>query len=148
MIDGKVDIFLRSETKIDRTFATSQFLMSGYSNVYPLDQNDKGEGIMLFVKGNLTTFPASGFCVPEKTEIFCVELNLRKQKWLIFCCYNPHRHLIKGHLLQIKNAIDFCSKSYENIILIGDFNVEISDSHMDSFCAIYHLKSLIKEPTC
>ena len=35
-------------------------------------------------------------------------------------------------------------KSYENIILIGDFNVEISDSHMDSFCVIYHLKSLRK----
>ena len=30
----------------------------------------------------------------------------------------------------------------------GDFNVEISDSHMDPFCAIYHLQSLIKEPTC
>ena len=27
-------------------------------------------------------------------------------------------------------------------------DVEISDGHMDSFCAIYHLKSLIKEPTC
>ena len=35
-------------------------------------------------------------------------------------------------------------KSYENIILIGDFNLEISDSHMNSFCAIYHLTSLIE----
>ena len=69
MIDGKVDIFLISETKIDGTFATSQFLMSGYSNVYRLDQNDKGGGIMLFVKGNLTTFPVIGFCVSEKTDI-------------------------------------------------------------------------------
>ena len=117
LIDGKVDIFLISETKIDRTFATSQFLMSGYSNVYRLDQNDKGEGIMLFATGNLTTFPVSGFCVPEKTEIFCVELNLRKQKWLIFCCYNPHKHLIKDHLQQIKNAIDFHFKSYEKIYI-------------------------------
>ena len=58
------------------------------------------------------------------------------------------KHLIKDHLLQIENAIDFYSKSYENIILISDFNVEISDSHMNSFSAIYHLKSLIKEPTC
>ena len=148
LIDGKVDIFLISETKIDGTFPTSQFLMSGYSNVYRLDRNDKGGGIMLFVKDNLITFPVSGFCFSEKTEIFCVELNLRKQKWLIFCCYNPHKHLIKDHLQQIKNAIDFYSKSYENIILLGDFNVEIFDSHMDSFCAIHHLKSLIKEPTC
>ena len=52
----------------------------------------------------------------------------------MFCCYNPHKYLIKDHLLQIKNAIDFYSKSYENIILIGDFNVETFDSHMDSFC--------------
>ena len=41
----------------------------------------------------------------------------------------------------------FYSKSYENILLKGDFNAEISDSHVDIFCAIYHLKSLIKEAT-
>ena len=57
-------------------------------------------------------------------------------------------NLIKDHLQQIKNAIDFYSKSDENIILIGGFNVEISDSHVDSFCTIYHLKSLIKDTTC
>ena len=34
-------------------------------------------------------------------------------------------------------------------MLIGDFNTEISDSHMDSFCyASFHLKSLINEPIC
>ena len=48
----------------------------------------------------------------------------------------------------MKNTIDVYSKSYENIILIVDFNVEISNSHMDSFCAIYRLKSLVKKPTC
>ena len=89
--------------------------MSGYSNVYRLDRNDKGGGIMLFVKDNLITFPVSGFCFSEKTEIFCVELNLRKQKWLIFYGYIPHKHLIKDHLQQIKNAIDFYCKSYEKL---------------------------------
>ena len=38
LIDGKVDIFLISETKIDDIFPTSQFLISGYSNVYRLDR--------------------------------------------------------------------------------------------------------------
>ena len=84
----------------------------------------------------------------KKAEIFCVELNFRKQKSLIFCCHNPHKHQIKDNLLQIKNAINFYSKSYENIILIGDFDVEISDGYMGCFCTIHHLKSLIKEPTC
>ena len=63
---------------------------------------------MVFVKDNLITFPV-------KKEIFCVELNIRKQKWLIFCCYNLHKYLIKDHLLRIKNVVDFCSKYYENV---------------------------------
>ena len=47
----------------------------------------------------------------------------------------------------------FYSKPYENITPKGEFNAEISNFwflilHMDSICAIYHLKSLIKEPTC
>ena len=141
-MSGKVDILLISETKINGIFPTSQFRMSGFSNVYLL-------GIMLSVKGNLIAFPVRGFCFSGKTEILRVELNLGKQKWLIFCGYNTHKHLIKKYLLQIKYAIDFYSKSHENIILIlGDFNAETSDSHMDSFCAICHLKSLVGEPTC
>ena len=31
---------------------------------------------------------------------------------------------------------------------MGDFNAEISDSHRDSVCATYYLKSLIKVSTC
>ena len=67
MIGGKVDILLISETKIESTFLTSQFRMSGYSNIYRLDRNDKGGGIMLFVKDNLINFPESEFCFSEKT---------------------------------------------------------------------------------
>ena len=66
LIGGKVDILLISETKIDSTFPTSQFLMSGYSNIYRLDRNDKGGGIMVFVKDNLITFPVSGFFFRKK----------------------------------------------------------------------------------
>ena len=80
---------------------------------------------MLFIKDNLIIFLVSEFCFSEETDIL-LELNLRKQKWLILCCYNPHKHQIKDHLLQIKNGIDFYCKSYENIILISDLNLEIS----------------------
>ena len=61
----------------------------------------------------------------------------------MFCYYNTHKHLIKYHLLQIKNVNDFYSKSYENIMLTGDFNNEISDGHMDFFCTTYHLVWLV-----
>ena len=42
-------------------------------------------------------------------------LNLRKKKWLIFCIYNPHNRYIKHHLKELGKAIEFYSKTYENI---------------------------------
>ena len=130
MVGEKVDIVLISETKIDGTFPTSQFFMRGYSHVYRLDWNDKGGGIMLFAKNNLSTFPVSVFCFSEKTDVF---RRIKPQETKMV------EILVKDTLLQVKNAIDFYFKSYENIIPIGDFNAEISDSYMDSSCAIYHL---------
>ena len=62
------DILLISETKFGGIFLSSQFVISSYSNIYPLDGNDKEEGIMLFVKDNLITFPVSGFCSSNKTD--------------------------------------------------------------------------------
>ena len=40
------------------------------------------------------------------------------------------------------------SKTYDNFIFIGDFNVGIDENSMEKFCGINFLKSLIKELTC
>ena len=60
-----------------------------------------------------------GFVIQKKKETFR-GIKPQETKMLIFCCCNPYKHLIKDHLLRIKNEIDFYSKSYENI-LIDDF---------------------------
>lgn len=82
MISSNIDILFISDTKIDGVFPTSQFLMSGHSNVYQLDRNDKEGEVILFVKENLLTFPVIRVWFPgknRKTDIFCVELNLSKK---------------------------------------------------------------------
>ena len=61
-----------------------------------------------------------GFVIQKKKETFR-GIKPQETKMLIFCCCNPYKRLIKDHLLQIKNEIDFYSKSYENIILIDYF---------------------------
>ena len=40
------------------------------------------------------------------------------------------------------------SSNYENLIILGDFNVIIDNSYMAGFCDTYDLRSLIMEPTC
>ena len=61
LIGGKIDILLITETKLDATFPTNQFFIQGYSTMYRLDRNDKGGGIMLFVKDGIISFPLERF---------------------------------------------------------------------------------------
>ena len=44
-------------------------------------------------------------CTDYDKEYFSVELNLRTQKWLIICNYNPYKIMIKGYLEYISIAL-------------------------------------------
>ena len=80
-------------------------------------------------------------------ETLFIELNFRKKKWLFSCSYNPNKNHISNHL-RLRNSLDLYSAKYENMILIGNFNVSPEDWHMEAFCESYELKNLIKVPTC
>ena len=54
-------------------------------------------------------------------EGFYVEINSRKQKWLIYCICNPNKHNISKHIEALSKSSDFFSSSYENVLLMGDF---------------------------
>ena len=57
LIGGKIDILIISETKLDATFPTNQFFIEEYSIIHRLNRNDKGGGIMLFVKDGIIILP-------------------------------------------------------------------------------------------
>ena len=56
IIGDKTDILKIREKKLDVTFPTNQFFIQEYWIVCKLDGNDKGGGIMLFVKNGIITF--------------------------------------------------------------------------------------------
>ena len=80
LIGGKIDILMISEIKLDATFPTNQFFIQGFSTVYRLDRNDRGVGIILFVKNGIITFHLERYSFPVGFEAFCLELNLLKTK--------------------------------------------------------------------
>ena len=49
---------------------------------------------------------------------------------------------------QLGPCLDHYMSKYENFLLLGDFNSEMSESVTIDFCAIYNLINLIKGPTC
>ena len=144
LFQGLIDLFRTCKTKINDSSVREQFIIEGYSTIYRLDRNDRGGVIMLIIKDNLLTSRFDKYCFRNKIEIFCIDLNLRKKKRLIFCCCDPHKRQFKHHLFQIESPINFYFHKYKNWIILGDFNAEISDLSMKSFYTINNFKYIFK----
>ena len=138
------DILLISETKIDSSFPTAQFKVEGYTT-YRLDRNSNGGGILLCVREDI---PSTLLNTELLIEGFCIEINIRKNKWFLVCTYNPNKNLISNHLKEIGKNLDNYSSKYDNFILLGDLNSEPTESAVRDFCQIYGCKNLIKDNTC
>ena len=74
-----------SETKLDSSFPKGQFHLHGFSEPYRLDRNENGGGILVFI---LEDIPSNLIKPKMKIEGFFVELNLKREKWLLCCSYN------------------------------------------------------------
>ena len=139
-IKGNIDVLLASETKIDDSFPNGNILIDGFSTPYRLDRNSNDGGLMLFVREDI---PSNLVEAEAKSiEGLYIELNLRNDKWLLNCSYNPHKNNTGNHLL------DSHFSTYEKVLILGEFKVEVYDQNMKTFCDSYSLTSLIKKPTC
>ena len=71
-------------------------------------------------------------------EGFYVEINLRKRKWLILSFYNRKNQALS-------KSIDLSSTSYENFLLMRDFNADLDNAVLKDFC---NLTNLVNKATC
>ena len=93
-----------SKTKIDDSFPVANFLMSSFSSPYRLDQDSVGGGILLYGREDI---PSNLLSVETNLIVsFYVELNLRNDKWLINCSYNPHKNMIGNHFQALSENLD------------------------------------------
>ena len=69
-------------------------------------------------------------------------------KWLVFGGYNPNKYTIVDFVNKLGPILDHYMSKYENLLLLGDFNSEMSEKVMIEFCDTYNFKNLMKDPTC
>ena len=148
LIKNEIDILLLSETKIDKTIPSEQFFISVFAKPLRLDMNSRGGGIMLFVRDNIPFRLLKPRNLPSNTEALFIEINLRKKKWLICCCYNPNKFLINKFTYDIGKVLDSFIGNYDNFLIVGDLNSEITESSMHEFCNNDNLHSLYHKSTC
>ena len=131
-----------SETKLDESF-----MINGFSAPFRPDRNDKGGGIILYIREDIPSRRVS--TESSQVEGFFLEINLRnKKKWLLCCSYNPKKDLIRQHLYALSKSIDLFTSKYDSLLFLGDFNAGVEDTSVKNFCRSYNLTSMINKPTC
>ena len=80
----------------------------------------------------------------ENIEGLFIEINLRKSKWLLFATYKPPSFSKEKFFDITCNALDAYGKTYDNVILMGDFNTSDQDEVLLEFLEDNELSNLVK----
>ena len=144
-INSAFDIFLVSETKIDSSFPNSQFSLDGY-RMFRYDRNCFGGGLCMYVKDNIPAKQLKSH--KDDTESIFLEINIRLRKWLIVGAYKPPDQRKTPFLESLSKNLSTYLETYENILMLGDFNMTPEDKNTQHFADSFNLENLIKEPTC
>ena len=75
-----VDVLVITETKLDDTFLTSQFLVTGFFVLYRSDRNRNGGGIMIFIHDYIPSILLTRHAFPDDIGGLFIELNFTKIK--------------------------------------------------------------------
>ena len=137
LISDNVDILIIAETKIDRTFPSSQFYINGFKEPFRFDRDKNGGGLLIYVREGVPAKLKTDFKLPSNIECGIIEINLNKKKWLLLGIYRPPSQQEEYFLNEIGKALDDYSTTNENFILVGDFNTEEDGQNIRNFLDAY-----------
>ena len=151
---ASIDILCVDKTKLDASFPDHHFKISGYQ--FPpirRDRNSKGRRKIVFVR--------EGFIVKqmknietENAETICLELVIAKKKWRILFAYRPPDTNKSTFFNEIYVTLNKILGKYDNILLLGDLNIDElktgsdSSNHLSNVKDVFNLTNLFKKPTC
>ena len=121
-----------------------QFQIEGYTT-YRLDRNTNGGGIFLYIREDISSTLLNS---DMSIDSFSIEINIRKNNWLLVSTTNPNKNLISNRPKGIRIDLDNYSSKCDHFILPVDLNSEPTESAVKGFCEIYSCKNLIEDNTC
>ena len=147
-ISDNIDILVMTETKIDESFPYSQFLIDDYNRPFRLDRTSDGGGIIIYVRQDIPCKQLKTHKAVGNMEGIFFEIRIRGKKWLLFGGYNPKKENISKFISYVVPILNYYIGNYDNILMLGDFNSETTETELGEFCETFNLTNLIKEPTC
>ena len=130
LILNETDVFLMSESKLNNIYPNAQFQVERY-RLFRKDRNKYGGGIILFVKENIPARIINEYKFPASIEIICCEFSICNKKLLLGTSFLGHSswdiqtpsQSKQFFLIDLKLAMAKISNTYENSLVIDDFNM-------------------------
>ena len=132
-----------SGKKLYASFPSAQFTLEGYNTPYRRDTKKSG-GILVYVKSSTPSRCLSFAELCISIEAISFEADLRKKKWLVISIYRPSSQNSEYFLNFLTKIIDYFASTYDNRLILGDFNLEPIDSALMGFLDSNSLTNLIK----
>ena len=145
-----------SETKVDASFPNVQFLLDDYFNPgdFRKDRTSHGGGLMIYIRKGTPCKRLQQY-EEKNIESICFEIAINKRKWLIFAIYRPpYNSNLQSFFQYLNRMTDKAFDKYENIIILGDINIDIKRDKGEKselfshFCETFSFKNMIKADTC
>ena len=115
---------------------------------YRFDVSSRKGGLLVYVNKNIPSNYLRSFHFPNDIQVIPTEVNLKQRKLLVVSIYRPSDQKLAYFLLSITDLLDHYLKTYEDFIVIGDFNESESSPALDLFLDEQMCKNIIKNKTC
>ena len=126
----ELDIMCIDETKLTTEIPTAKFNLPGYQ--YPPIRRDRisnsnsfGGGKMVYIKEGVICKRVDNL-ETKTAETICLELSLKNKKWFIMFGYRPESINRDVFFQEVNLKLDKAINKYENILSIGDLNIDLS----------------------
>ena len=130
---GLVDFLAVSETKLDSSFPSGQFNLLEFRTPYRKDLSAKSGGLLVYVNSYIQSKVLKIPDCPSDVQVIPVEINLKKEKWLIIAIYTPPSQCKNYFLTELTKILHKCRGSYENTIILGNFNMQPINQTLKTF---------------
>ena len=142
-----INILNLTETKLDETFLISQFLMVVFSKPYRFDRNKHRRGVMVYIRDTISSKISEKCLLPDNVGCPFIELNFKKCNWLLCGTCHPPSQNGEYYFNYLHKVLDTYS-NYEKVLLVGDFDTEITENFIESLLYEHELSNSGKEKTC
>ncbi|CAB4039115.1 RNA-directed DNA polymerase from transposon X-element [Paramuricea clavata] len=123
----KAQVIFLSETKIDSSYPSEQFMLNGYT-IYRKDRVKGGGGLMAYFSSNI---PSKKLKLPRKFSTFealAVQSKFGRHEVIVLGLYRPPKASGNNYYLRLENdlndIITWASLQKQFLVITGDLNMD------------------------